>query len=141
MLMAAVLLMLTQPAPGLDEEYSDSPEAGPCDEARNQNEINACAAGELEAADAALNEQWRENLAQMRRLDGDGQWPDGQPGFADTLRSAQRAWLTYRDEHCRAASYVARGGSMQTSAEHLCKARVTQQRTFELYQLSLDLSN
>jgi uncharacterized protein YecT (DUF1311 family) len=141
MLMAAVLLVLTQAAPDYGEEHVDSPEAGPCDEARNQNEINACAAGELEAADAALNEQWRENLAQMRRLDGDGKWPDRQPGFVDTLRSAQRAWLTYRDEQCRAESYIGRGGSLQISAEHLCKARMTQQRTFELYQLSLTLSN
>ena len=77
----------------------------------------------------------------MRALDGDEPAPDGQPGYVDTLRAAQRAWLTYRDQHCLAESFIARGGSMQASAEHLCKSYLTHQRTFELSELTQSLSS
>ena len=138
MLMAAALLMLVQAG----EEHSDSPEpATMCDEARTQLEINACAAGELEAADKALNEQWQETIAVMRRLDGGGPPVDGQPGYVETMRAAQRAWLTFRDQHCLAESFLGRGGSIQVSLAHTCKAYLTQQRTFQLSELTMSLAN
>ncbi len=152
MLTVAVLLLAVQgvaepqDAPDTEaahwgEEYSDSPEpATMCDEAKTQMEINSCAAGELEAADKALNEQWAETMAVMRRLDGDGPG-DGQPGHVETVRAAQRAWLTYRDQHCLAESFIGRGGSIQVSLEHTCKAYLTQQRTFQLSELTMSLAN
>ena len=129
-------------APDWGEEYSDSPEpATMCDEAKTQMEINACAAGELDAADKALNEQWAETIAVMRRLDGDEPTADGQPGYVETMRAAQRAWLTFRDQHCLVESFIGRGGSIQVSLEHTCKAYLTQQRTFELSELTTSLAN
>ena len=137
MLLTALLLLLAQGA----GETSDAHDGRPCEEARTQMEMNSCAAREFESVDQALNEQWRQTLALMRNLDGDAPGDDGQPGYVETLRAAQRAWLTYRDEHCRAESFIARGGSMQTMLEHYCKAYVTQRRTIELGELTQSLQN
>ena len=138
MIVWVAMLLLAQGA----GEISDSPEERTlCEDARTQMEMNTCAVREYDAADEALNGQWGETLALMRRLDGDGDIGDGQPGYVETLRAAQHAWLTYRDEHCRAESFLARGGSMQTMQEHFCKAYLTQRRTFELSELSRSLSN
>ena len=142
MLIAAALLVLAQDARSNGEEHSDSPEhATMCDEARTQMQINTCAAGEFDAADAALNAQWQETMAVMRRLDGDGPATDGQPGYVETMRAAQRAWITFRDQHCLAESFLGRGGSIQASLEHTCKAYLTQQRTFQLSELTISLAN
>ena len=38
---------------------------------------------------------------------------DDRPGDEATLREAQRAWVAFRDAHCRLEGYEARGGTME----------------------------
>ena len=64
MLTLAVLLLLAQAA----DDISDYP-AATLLRGRMQMEMNACAAGNFEAADKTLNEQWQQTLALMRDRD------------------------------------------------------------------------
>ena len=60
----------------------------------------------------------------------------GEPGEEASLREAQRAWVTFRDAHCRLQSFEARGGSMQPMLLSQCKAYLTELRTEQLRNLS-----
>jgi uncharacterized protein YecT (DUF1311 family) len=57
---------------------------------------------------------------------------DSGPGEEASLREAQRAWVAFRDAHCRLESYEARGGSMQPMLDAGCRATLTRARTAEL---------
>lgn len=107
-----------------------------CDEPQGQRQVDACAEHDLVAADARLNEQWEETVAEMKRLDralpAGG---DGQAGHYDTLVEAQRSWLAYRDAECRSESFLARGAPAQGSVEALCKTYLTELRVEQLRML------
>ncbi|MEM1194920.1 MAG: lysozyme inhibitor LprI family protein [Pseudomonadota bacterium] len=111
-----------------------------CEEPTRQQEMNWCAAQEFRAADEALNAQWRATSAIMKRRDSallryepEG---DGTPGYFETMLEAQRAWLTYRDQHCRVEGFVARGGSLEPLLVTTCKTALTEARTKELKELA-----
>ena len=101
-----------------------------------QQEMNYCAAMDFEAADAALNAQWKITAAATREMDEeiDREW-DKQPGYYETLLAAQRAWLVYRDGQCASEGYLFRGGTMEPFMVGMCKARLTRARTAELRDL------
>jgi uncharacterized protein YecT (DUF1311 family) len=106
-----------------------------------QQEMNICAQHEFLAADEALNAQWRITRKYMRQRDrqwtqGDAHNWDERPGYFDTLLAAQRAWLIYRDEHCRAEGYGARGGSLEPLLISACKTGLTRIRTGQLRDLA-----
>jgi len=125
----AALLLLVQA--GAAEEATD------CNDAKTQTEMNLCAARDFEAADALLNEQWGETSDLMKALDAERDRDfDRQPGYFETLLEGQRAWLKFRDAHCLADSFLARGGSMQPMLDSFCKAHLTQQRTQQLRELT-----
>ena len=107
-----------------------------CDNAMAQFELNACAYKEFERADAAMNAQWNVTAARMKTIDADfDRTQDNRPGYFDTLLAAQRAWLTYRDQHCLNEGFAARGGSMAPMLHSGCMARLTKARTAELQAL------
>ena len=60
---------------------------------------------------------------------------DTRPGYFDTLLAGQRAWLTYRDQHCRSEGYTMRGGSAEPMVASQCKAKLTRARTEQLKDL------
>ncbi len=126
-MIAALLLLLAAGEPALDCTRDDLPQLG----------MNMCAYRDFERADAAMNAQWRLTVAEMkaddRRIDRSY---DRQPGYYDTLLAAQRAWLTYRDQHCLGESFTARGGSMAPMLVSGCKASLTQVRTKQLKELA-----
>lgn len=111
-----------------------------CDEPTRQQEMNWCAGRDFAKADTALNEQWRITSAKMKRRDAayrkynaEG---DGRRGYFASLLEAQRAWLAYRDAHCRVDGYSARGGSLEPLLVSTCKTALTQARTKELNDLA-----
>src|SRR6185503_18775489 len=55
-----------------------------------QEEINRCLERQFGRADTALNRQWQATLAARQ-------------AGAEQLRTAQRAWIAYRDAHCESA--------------------------------------
>ena len=108
-----------------------------CDDPQTQLALNTCAGMDFEQADERLNEQWQETVAYMKARDAEiDRTEDSQPGHYETLLAAQRAWLAYRDAHCRSESFMARGGSMQPMLLSQCKAYLTELRTEQLRNLS-----
>lgn len=107
-----------------------------CDNALFQVEMNICAQRGFERADAALNAKWKLTVAELKRRDKDiDSSYDFQPTHYDTLLAAQRAWLTFRDEHCLGESFSARGGSMAPMLLSGCKTSLTEARTNQLKEL------
>lgn len=110
-----------------------------CDNAMSQPDLNACAYQEYERADAALNAQWKLTAAKLKEQDkGFDRSYDKRPGFFDTELAAQRAWLTYRDQHCASEGYSMRGGSAESMVISGCRRQLTEARTKELKDLIAD---
>ena len=113
-----------------------------CDDPQVQQEMNWCAARDFEVADERLNAQWKITSAEMKARDTSfvtyGNESDTREGYFESLLEAQRAWLRYRDAHCRVEGYYARGGSLEPLLVSTCKARLTRKRTEELRELIED---
>ena len=124
-MIALLSLLLMAGEPALD-----------CDRAGTQMAMNRCAHLDYEAADAALNAQWKITAAAMKQRDTDlDREYDTRQGYFGTLLAAQRAWLAYRDAHCRSEGYFARGGSMEPMLVSGCLAQLTRVRTAQLAEL------
>lgn len=126
MILASMLLLSAMAAePAVD-----------CDNAMAQFELNACAYKDFQRADAAMNAQWKLTSAHMKEIDADfDRTQDNRPGYFDTLLAAQRAWLTYRDQHCASEGYTMRGGSAEPMVISGCQTQLTNARTAELKSL------
>ncbi len=112
-----------------------------CENPMAQQEMNYCAGQEFERADRALNTQWAKTSAVLKERDEQraaGAFPlsDDRPGNFETLLEAQRAWLAFRDAHCRNEGYYARGGSMEPLLVLTCKTALTEARTEQLEALT-----
>jgi uncharacterized protein YecT (DUF1311 family) len=91
-------------------------------------------------AESKLNAQWQITAKVMKARDA-AYAPyrdagDTRPGWFESLREAQRAWLVFRDAHCRIDGYTARGGSMEPMLVSFCKRALTEQRTQQLKELA-----
>lgn len=106
-----------------------------CENAMTQMAMNICAGRDYEAADRKLNVVWDKVSAEMKRRDKIDITEDDRPGYFQTLLTAQRAWLVYRDTHCRSEGYLARGGSMEPMLVSTCLAHLTRERTEQLNEL------
>ena len=106
-----------------------------CANATAQIEMNACAELDFEEADRALNALWPKVVADARARDAD-QGKEmkalGVPTTLEALRTAQRAWIAFRDDECSYESYAAFGGTMQPMLGSICKTRLTKARITEL---------
>ena len=125
MIILSSLLLTAQAAAGMPD----------CADPQVQSEMNICAHREWEQADAELNALWPQVRAMMQREDGYAV-EDDQPGYWESLLAAQRAWIAYRDAHCRLSSYDARGGTMQPLLHSTCMTVLTERRTEELHELT-----
>jgi len=104
-----------------------------CNNAEFQAEMNRCAYLDFEAADRELNQLWPQVIASARAADAEiDRTNDQAPTSEQALRNAQRAWITFRDEHCTYEGHEARGGSMETMLYEGCRATLTRQRVAQL---------
>lgn len=103
-----------------------------CSKAETQMEMNVCAGREYEAADLALNAQWKLTKALMDRVDAERQEKAG----VSKLVASQRAWLAYRDAQCALDGHAMEGGSAQPLLVSSCLAELTRKRTDELKSLN-----
>jgi len=134
-MIVTLLLLLAQPE-GLPECDQEAAERG------IQSDMNICAYRDYLIADEALNAQWRLTSDAMKQRDRS--WAeyntpprsDDRPGYFETLINAQRAWITFRDAHCRSEGYVARGGSLEPLLVSTCKTALTEARTEQLRELA-----
>lgn len=105
---AVALALLTGPA-----------HAG-CDVPETTVEMIECASQDLKGADGVLNETYR---ARMNDADELGR---------DLLRTAQRAWIKFRDAECDHERDSARGGTLAPVLQISCLTHLTKRRTNDL---------
>lgn len=119
-----LLLVLAAPAFAEDEPDVD------CANAITQPDLNDCASREYEAADAELNAVYRQAMTAAQNVDKELEGAD--IGAVEALKTAQRAWIGYRDGQCEFAGFQARGGQAEPMLVSGCLAQLTQKRTAEL---------
>lgn len=93
-----------------------------------QSEMNTCSASSYQQADARLNEIYKEAASAAKATGGEA------PAL---LRSAQRAWITYRDAACAAEAAPYEGGSIQPLIRTSCLKKLTERRTADLHETYL----
>jgi uncharacterized protein YecT (DUF1311 family) len=97
-------------------------QAGECDKARTQTEMNICAGHELEQANATINNLYKETMA---KYDAEGQ---------DLLRKSERAWIAFRDAECDFRTSGSKGGSIWPLVHAQCLTELTRARIKQLEQ-------
>lgn len=110
-----------------------------CQNPQTQTDMNICAGLDYKAADAELNRAYKAAMAAMKDMDAN--LPPELKGAEKALRTAQRAWIPYRDKACAAYGFMARGGSMESMLVGTCLADLTRKRTKELKDLAKGLAN
>ena len=96
--------------------------------------MNQCLAREADAWDAVLNRLWPKLMTQAREVDAANETAGlSLNSAAETLRSAQRAWIVYRDADCR-HNYASWGlGSFRTIAHSACRLDLTARRVVDFH--------
>lgn len=94
----------------------------PCENPMTTTEQIACLAVLHDAADTALNDAYK---AHRDNLDDEGQ---------TILRTAQRAWIIFRDTECARQADVFRGGSLARVITISCQLNLTEARTNQLLE-------
>jgi uncharacterized protein YecT (DUF1311 family) len=92
----------------------------PCAAPQTQAEMTQCAGKDYRAADAVLNQVYQKLVA---ILDDEEK---------AQLKTAQEAWLKYRDTNCEFVADQFKGGTMRPMIYALCLKDVTKTRTTEL---------
>lgn len=115
------LVLLCGSAPvAMAQTPAAQPKKQPCNDALNQQEMNRCAAEEYKKADAELNKVYQQLLPKL------------EAAHKEKLKTAQRAWLSFRDAHCDYESLIFEGGTMQPLIQYSCLEAVTRERTKQL---------
>jgi uncharacterized protein YecT (DUF1311 family) len=96
----------------------------PCDNAQTTVEMRNCAGKEYKKADAELNSAYK--LLMSKLTDA---------GHQAALKTAQQAWIKYRDANCEFEAYLNRGGTFYPIVYTGCLTVMTTNRTKELREL------
>jgi uncharacterized protein YecT (DUF1311 family) len=105
-----------------------------CSKAMATAELNFCAEKELDKEDAAMNGVYKKVLAYVAKSDGEK--PYDPKSWDEALRASQRAWVAFRDAHCKGLIPMSWGGGTGTTGEVLgCMSSTTKARTKELADL------
>jgi uncharacterized protein YecT (DUF1311 family) len=102
-----------------------------CIDPQSQMEMTYCAGVDYEKADADLNAMWPDVVAAAKANDeyvADMARDRGVPTTLEALRTAQRAWIKFRDAQCEYEAYEVFGGTAQPMVGSLCLARLTRER-------------
>jgi uncharacterized protein YecT (DUF1311 family) len=114
----AFVLITTLAVSGAALAQGFSPSA--CGAEQSQPALNDCAWRRYRAADAELNRVYRVALAADTGA------------VAAALRTAQRAWVRFRDAHCAYVAATYDGGSMQPMQQGACLEELTRARIRQL---------
>ena len=105
----------------------------PCLTQRNTIEINACGQKQFEQSDRSLNQVYQSLLKKF----SDKDTPDSQNSVVKQyLVNAQRAWVTFRENDCKAIYTYNEGGTIRTIAYLGCMTQHAAQRTKDLKEFS-----
>ncbi len=92
----------------------------PCAKAQTQADLNDCWGKQYQAADAVLNQSYRQLVAM---LDDEEK---------SQLKAVETAWLKYRDANCEFVADQYKGGTMRPMAYAVCLDDMTRSRTAEI---------
>jgi len=111
--------------------------ANPCQQAPEGGTtqgMNQCLAREADAWDAVLNRLWPKMMTRSREVDAANETEGlALDTAAETLLSAQRAWIVFRDAECR-HNYASWGlGSFRTVAHSACRLDLTARRVVDFH--------
>lgn len=115
-LLSAALLLTAIAASGYQSQTTD-----PCKDGQTTFEMKQCAAKKYKQADEELNRVYRQLMAKLE-----------DEGHKTSLKTAQQAWLKYRDTNCDFESYLNRGGTIYPLVVSDCMTVMTASRTNEL---------
>ncbi|MGL4915460.1 MAG: lysozyme inhibitor LprI family protein [Aeromonas allosaccharophila] len=96
--------------------------SGDCKEPMTQAAMNICAMQDYTKADAELNAAYKKLAATLDKEQ------------LGRLKTAQRAWITFRDAQCRYEAGVYEGGSIAPLVHSSCLTKLTEQRTKDLIE-------
>lgn len=102
-----------------------------CNPDGNTAEMAACAENDYQAEDAKLNKVYAKYLKKMQSMDADMGNNEGDTAVA-RLKTAQRAWIAFRDAECPLESVDNMGGSIERILGASCLANMTKERTTTL---------
>jgi uncharacterized protein YecT (DUF1311 family) len=100
--------------------FAQEQKNNPCADAQTQTEMNICWGKEYKAADAQLNAAYREFTSKLN------------PEETAQLKTAQLAWIKFRDANCEFVADQYKGGSIRPMIAAMCLADVASARTSEL---------
>jgi uncharacterized protein YecT (DUF1311 family) len=100
--------------------FAQEQKKDPCADAQSQLEMNMCWGKQYKAADAQLNAAYREFSSKLNSEE------------TAQLKTAQLAWIKFRDANCEFVADQYKGGSMRPMIAAMCLADVTNARTSEL---------
>lgn len=102
-----------------------------CDNAQTTYEMNMCADRDFVEADRELNKVYQRAIQSIQNSDLDP--PYNAKSWEAAMRSAQRAWLAYRDEDCKNLMPMEwSGGTGTTAAVVGCMTKKTKDRIDDL---------
>ncbi len=96
--------------------------------------MNRCLAREADAWDAVLERQFPRLMTRAREIDAANQsTAPALDSAAETLRSAQRAWIVFRDAECRHNYAIWGMGSFRNVAHSACRLDLTARRVVDFH--------
>ncbi|MEW9273044.1 lysozyme inhibitor LprI family protein [Gluconobacter oxydans] len=101
--------------------------AAPVCSGKTTPEIQSCFSSRLAQAEAQLK---RYTEAALRRMQGPGITARAQADF----RKGESAWRAFREAECKAVAGRWSDGTIRTSMELSCRLKLTEERTYELWQ-------
>jgi len=102
-----------------------------CSNSNNDQEVYTCAQNNRNETELDLNKEYKLAKTRVETLfKGDNKELSQ---YMDTLTEAQRAWLKYRENDCKLASYAADKGSDLSDANiNMCTSELNEQRIKKL---------
>jgi uncharacterized protein YecT (DUF1311 family) len=141
----AALLAIVLASTALAVAQTSRPD-DPCRKVSSQRELNDCTEKKFHAADDELQKLYRTIAAQLdnklaKLATGDVLMRKYAASAVADLRSAQDAWVTYRDLQCKAEGGREAGGSIQPTIFADCMQRITRDRIQQLHDTYDDNSD
>ncbi|WP_305817239.1 lysozyme inhibitor LprI family protein [Photobacterium leiognathi] len=94
-----------------------------CDNPRNTLEINECAAGKLDSAQAELSKYFAASLEHNKE----------DPKLVKAIEQAQKDWEVYMKAQCSAVYTQWRDGTIRNVMALDCKTQLTKERTHDIW--------
>lgn len=117
---ALLTILLLLSFAGVSTSAQKPKKTDPCADPQTQVEMTQCAANAYKAADAVLNQIYKQMVAKLDEEE------------KAQLKEAQNAWLKYRDANCDFVADQYKGGTMRPMIYAGCLEDVTKKRTTEL---------